>query len=166
MTIFLSGFMGCGKTTIGKLLAHKMGLGYIDSDEYIAEREGMSIPEIFAEKGEPYFRKTEAEAIKCLGGKNYVIACGGGAMLNDYTAAYAAGIGAVIFLDVPFDVCYNRICGDENRPIVMSSTRDELLLRYNTRYPIYKKHSALHIDCNESPIICVKRIMTGLCVRN
>lgn len=63
MTIFLCGFMGCGKTTVGEILAKKLGLPLIDTDAYIVEQEGKSIPDIFAQDGEPYFRKKEAEAI-------------------------------------------------------------------------------------------------------
>ena len=75
--IVLSGFMGCGKTTVGEILAKQLGLPLIDTDAYIVEQEGRSIPEIFAQEGEPYFRKVEAQAIRTLCTKNAVIACGG-----------------------------------------------------------------------------------------
>ena len=68
MTIYLCGFMGCGKSTIGKILARKTGLKFTDLDDYIEETEKMSIPEIFAEKGESYFREKEAKAVKDLSG--------------------------------------------------------------------------------------------------
>lgn len=152
MTVFLCGFMGCGKTTVGKIAAKKLGYCFCDSDELIVEREGMSIPEIFAEKGEPYFRQVEAEVIKSLCGKNTIVACGGGAMLNPDTAAEAAKAGAVIFIDLDFEACYERICGDENRPIVMSSTKDELEERFNARYDVYMKHSTMQIDGSGSPL--------------
>ena len=64
MTIYLCGFLGCGKSTIGKLLAQKTGLKFTDLDDYIEETEKMSIPEIFASKGESYFREKEAKAVK------------------------------------------------------------------------------------------------------
>ena len=70
MTIFLCGFMGCGKSTIGKLLAKAMGLLYIDSDEYIVEQEKMTIPQIFEKYGEPVFRQKEAQALKLKSKKN------------------------------------------------------------------------------------------------
>ncbi len=151
MTIFLCGFMGCGKTTTGKLLAKKLGLGYTDTDELIVRNENMSIPEIFAQKGEPYFREVEAETVKSLCGKNYVVACGGGALLNCDTAAAAAENGVTVFLDVPFEMCYERIKGDSNRPIVAASTKDELHDRFDQRYEVYKKNSALTVPCTGSP---------------
>ena len=63
MTVFLCGFMGCGKTTVGRLAAKKLGCGFCDTDDLIVEDQKMSIPDIFAEKGEPYFRQVEAEKI-------------------------------------------------------------------------------------------------------
>lgn len=152
MTVFLCGFMGCGKTTVGKLAAKKLGYGFCDSDELIVEREGMSIPEIFAQEGEAYFRQVEAEVIKSLCGKKAVVACGGGAMLNPDSAAAAAKSGAVIFLDLDFEACYKRISGDENRPIVVNSTKEELEERFNSRYDVYKKHSTVQIDGSGSPM--------------
>lgn len=152
MTVFLCGFMGCGKTTVGKLAAKKLGCGFYDSDEVIVEREGMSIPEIFAQKGEAYFRQVEAEVIKFLCDKKAVVACGGGAMLNPESAAAAAKAGAVIFLDLDFETCYARISGDANRPIVMSSTKEELEERFNSRQQVYMKHSTMQIDGSGNPM--------------
>ena len=152
MTVFLCGFMGCGKSTVGKLAAKKLGCGFFDTDELIVERENMSIPEIFAQKGEPYFRKVEAEVVKSVCGKTAVIACGGGAMLNPESAKSAAESGAVVFLDVDFDTCYERICGDSNRPIAAASSKEELLQRFNARHEIYLKHSTIQIKSNGSPV--------------
>jgi len=158
MTVFLCGFMGCGKSTIGKLLAKNMGLSYIDTDELIVENEGMKIPEIFEKFGEPHFRKIEAETIKSLCSKNAVVSCGGGAMLNPDTAEYANKNGAVVFIDVPFEVCYNRIKNDENRPLVKNGTKESLEALYDTRYPVYSKHAGIKADCNNSPLRCAELI--------
>ncbi len=152
MTIFLCGFMGCGKTTVGKLAAKKLGCGFCDSDDIIVETQGMSIPEIFEEKGEPYFRSAEADVIRSLCGKKTVVACGGGAMLNPDSAKTAAESGAVIFLDVNFETCYARIRGDRNRPIAAASTKEELRQRFDARHEIYMKHSTIRIDANGSPM--------------
>lgn len=151
MTIFLCGFMGCGKTTTGKILAKKLGCGYVDTDELIVKNEEMSIPDIFAQKGEPYFRQIEAETVKSLCGKKSVVSCGGGAMLNPVTAKFASENGAVVFLDVPFDTCYERIKDDANRPIAASSTKQELLDRFNQRHEIYLANSSVRINCIGTP---------------
>lgn len=147
MTVFLCGFMGCGKSTTGRMAARKLGLGYGDTDELIVKKEKMTIPEIFELKGEAYFRSVEAETVKSLCGKNMIVSCGGGAMLNPETAAAAREKGIVIYLEVPFDVCYNRIKNDPNRPIAASSTREQLQERYDSRHGIYSKNSTVTISC-------------------
>ena len=151
MTIFLCGFMGCGKTTVGELLAKKLGLPLIDTDAYIVEQAGKSIPDIFAQDGEPHFRKLEAEAIRTLCTRNAVISCGGGAMLKDINAEAAAKFGTVVYIDVPYDVCYDRISGDTNRPIVMANTKESLEEIYNDRVPLYLAHSQVKADGSRSP---------------
>lgn len=152
MTVFLCGFMGCGKTTAGRLAAKKLGCSFCDTDDLIVEDQQMSIPEIFEQKGEPYFRETEARIVKSVCGKKTVAACGGGAMLNPDTAKAAAEAGEIIFLDVDFETCYERICGDKNRPIAASSTKEELLERFNQRREVYLKHSTIRIECTGSPM--------------
>ena len=163
MTVFLCGFMGCGKSTIGKLAARKLGGGFCDSDDLIVRTLDMTIPEIFAQKGEPFFRKTEAEIVKSLCGKTTVAACGGGAMLNPDTAKAAKESGsAVIFLDVPFAMCYERIKDDTNRPIVMNSTKEELEKLYNDRRRIYISNSTIRLECCGSPVEIAEQIADSI----
>lgn len=151
MTIFLCGFMGCGKTTAGRLAAKKLGYAYFDTDELIVQKTDMTIPEIFSKKGEPFFRQIEAEIVVSLCEKNAVVSCGGGAMLNSNSAMTALKNDCVVFLDVPFEVCYNRIENDTNRPIASSSTKDELHKRYLQRYDVYMNNSNIQIDCSGTP---------------
>ena len=84
MTLYLCGFMGCGKTTVGKIISKKLGLAYFDSDEEIVAKEKMTIPEIFDKMGEPYFRKSEAETIKNFVNYKAVVSCGGGAKRRNH----------------------------------------------------------------------------------
>lgn len=152
MTIFLCGFMGCGKSTVGQILAKKSGCGFCDTDELIVKNEGMTIPEIFSQKGEPYFRTVEAETVKSLCGKNTVVACGGGAMQNSETAeAVKNNGGVIVYLNVPFDVCYDRIKNDSNRPIVVNNTKEQLEEIYNNRRDIYMKNSTIMVEAVGSP---------------
>ena len=162
MTIFLCGFMGCGKTTVGEILAKKLGLPLIDTDAYIVEQEGKSIPDIFAQDGEPYFRKKEAGAIRTLCTQNAVISCGGGAMLNPDSADYARKNGAVVLLDESFDTCYGRIQGDTNRPIVQRSTREELHQLFDKRSGTYRAHASHVIPGGVSPEEMAERIMAAV----
>lgn len=163
MTVFLCGFMGCGKSTIGRLAAKKLGCGFCDTDDLIVRTLDMTIPDIFAQKGEPFFRKTEAEIVKSLCGKTTVAACGGGAMLNPDTAKVAKESGsAVIFLDVPFEMCYERIKDDTNRPIVMNSTKEELEKLYNDRRSIYISNSTIRLECCGSPVEIAEQIASSI----
>lgn len=153
MTVFLCGFMGCGKTTVGKITARKLGCNFYDTDELIVEDQNMTIPEIFAEKGELYFRKIEADIVKSMCGKSAVIACGGGAMLNFDTVKAVTDAGeSIVFLDIDFNTCYERISDDANRPLVVNNTKVELKAIFDARYEIYKNHSTVCIDASGSPI--------------
>ncbi|MGB3729646.1 MAG: shikimate kinase, partial [Thermodesulfobacteriota bacterium] len=82
--IFLVGFMGAGKSTVGKILADKIGYGYYDADKFIEEQAGTTITQIFAEHGEPYFRDLESESLETLAAKEkLVVATGGGVVQRD-----------------------------------------------------------------------------------
>ncbi len=161
MTIYLCGFMGCGKSTVGERLAKKLGCPFVDMDAYIEERAGMTIPEIFEKCGEPHFRDLETQAIRELAGRDGVIACGGGAMLREENAKIAAEHGSVVYLDVPFHICYCRIA-DSDRPIVRRSTREELETLYNTRNGIYRKHSTHIVECSKTPAAATAAICEAL----
>ncbi len=148
MTIYLCGFMGCGKSTIGTMLSGRLGMKFTDLDSYITEKEKMSIPEIFSSKGEAYFREAEASAIIELSCQNNIIACGGGTILNDNSAKIANQNGEVIFLDVSFQTCYERIKGDKNRPLVMNNSKKELKNIFDQRQSIYLKNSSVSINAD------------------
>jgi len=160
--VYLCGFMGCGKTAAGKLLAEKLGCGFTDMDGYITEKEGMTIPQIFAEKGENYFRAAETESVRELAENGGVIACGGGAMLKKENADIASEAGTVVYIEVPFGVCYSRISGDRNRPIVMNNTKEELEFIYDSRVPIYRQNSDITVSGSGSPKDIAERIAAAV----
>ena len=153
MTIFLCGFMGCGKTRLGRVLAQLLHLPLIDLDDYIVQQEGRSIPEIFAENGEPYFRAVEAQA---------VISCGGGAMLNAESAAAARETGAVVLLDQSFAVCYSRIKNDTNRPLVQRNTKEQLETIYHQRDSVYRAHANYIVPAGNTPEESAQRVLDAL----
>ncbi|MBQ5330639.1 MAG: shikimate kinase [Oscillospiraceae bacterium] len=162
MTVYLCGFMGCGKSTVGKLLAKNLGQRFTDMDAYIVQCERMSIPDIFSFRGEEYFRDRETAAIEQLGLQGGVIACGGGAMLREENAALAAHHGRTVFIDVPFETCYERIKNDSNRPLVVNNTRASLEELFNKRRVIYLKNTAVHIAGTGSPMEIAKRIAADI----
>ena len=157
--IFLCGFMGCGKTTVGKIVADISGRAFIDLDNYIEDAAGMTIPEIFEKYGEPHFRALETEALGLLSESYSVIATGGGALLSAQNSCIASKNGLVIFIDTPFEMCYDRMCDDPHRPIAASSTKEQLKARYDERYPKYKQNSAITISGEGTPEEIAARIL-------
>lgn len=146
-TVYLCGFMGCGKSHIGRLLSAELDRELVDLDRYITEKEGMTIPEIFSKFGEPHFRRLEAEYIRQLSG-GYIVATGGGALINDNTAEFARQSGLSVYINVPFDICYSRIKNDPNRPLVVNNTPEQLRQIYDTRAKIYRRNSMAMVNGN------------------
>ena len=118
--IILTGLMGCGKSSVGKLLAKQLsGYIFIDIDDVIVDLEGMSIPDIFAKKSENYFREQEKELIKQFSEEEgLVIALGGGSFENEESRNILLETGKVIYLKANTDTLYERIKGDKNRPLL------------------------------------------------
>ena len=158
-TVFLCGFMGCGKTTVGKLLAEKSGRIFVDMDSYIEDSQHRTIAEIFASDGEARFRELEREAVVSLAASGYIVATGGGAMVDPVNAQAARQGGRVVFIDTPFELCYERIRGDRRRPLAASATREELLERFNARREKYLSAADSIADGSASPIQICSGIM-------
>lgn len=150
-SVFLCGFMGCGKSTVGKVAAGMLGMQFIDLDEFIEKQEGMTIPVIFSKKGEEYFRACETRAIAQFEGQTAVVATGGGALLREENAEAAQKAGKVIFIDTDFDTCYERIKDDPHRPIAYNSTKQQLKERFEQRRPLYLAHSQFTLNGALSP---------------
>ncbi len=150
--------MGCGKTTVGKLLAKQLGCKCIDLDDYIEQQAGMSIPEIFSQKGEPYFRELETKALTDLAAVGAVVATGGGALLSDKNGEVAKSSGLAVFIDTDFDTCYDRIKDDPHRPIAASSTKEQLKERFDSRRPLYMAHSHSSVSGDAAPLAIAAEI--------
>lgn len=153
-SVYLCGFMGCGKSHIGRMLSVQLGRELVDLDKVIVEREGMSIPDIFARYGEPHFRTLEAKYIRELSG-GYIVATGGGALINDSTAEFARQSGLSVYINTSFELCYERIKADRNRPLVMNNTPEQLYELYRTRAEIYRRNSMAMVNGNaKDSVIC------------
>lgn len=118
--IILTGFMGTGKSTIGKAIAKRLGRPFIDTDILIEEEAGMTIPVIFAERGEEQFRALERTIIGqvCDQQQEAVIATGGGAMVNEENVQRLKESGTVICLTATPEVLLSRVRGNEDRPLL------------------------------------------------
>lgn len=144
-TVYLCGFMGCGKSHVGRMLSAQMNREFIDLDKYIVTMEKLSIPEIFDKFGEPHFRKLEAKYIRELSGGK-IVATGGGALINDETAKFARESGISVYINTSFEICYRRIKGDTNRPLVMNNTPKQLEELYNKRAEIYRRNASYMVN--------------------
>ena len=146
--VFLVGLMGAGKTTIGRILARKLGLRFIDSDHEIEARTGASIPWIFEIEGEASFRRREADVIRELTGQaGIVLATGGGAILNPDNRAFLKARGTVIYLRASVNSILQRTAHDKNRPLLQTADpRKKLEELMAVREPLYMEIADLVID--------------------
>lgn len=117
--IVLIGFMGTGKTTISEQLCKMYGMEIIDMDQVIAEREGRSIPEIFATEGEEYFRTLETNLlIELQSRNNAIISCGGGAAMRERNVVEMKKNGKVVLLTATPETIYERVKDSDDRPVL------------------------------------------------
>lgn len=145
MNIILIGFRGAGKTTVGSMLSQRLGKEFIDADEYLEQKEGKTIKDIFAIGGERLFREIEAQVIAELSLlNNKIIATGGGVILREENIKNLKRNGIFIFLDADADTLYRRISGDSltnrRRPNLTSQGGyQEIQHLLELRKPLYDK---------------------------
>jgi shikimate kinase len=138
--VILVGFMGAGKSSVGRILAARLGRCFVETDEMITATEGCSIPEIFAEKGEAHFRALEDEAVRLLALKQgNVIATGGGLPCGDGRAEALHAIGTVVWLSGDFGVLYERALRGGDRPMLSGKTPEQAEALYTARQPFYAR---------------------------
>ena len=119
--ILLVGFMGAGKTTIGKLLAKSMGFSFIDTDTEIEKEEGISVAQIFENKGEEYFRELESNFIDNIYQNKYIIATGGGMPCHKDNMRKLKKLGTVLFINTSYDSIIERLkINQKSRPLIKS----------------------------------------------
>lgn len=117
--IFLVGFMGAGKTTVGRILARKLGYRYCDADKVIETKAGKTVSDIFSAFGEEYFRDLESETLYSLAGKTkQVIATGGGAVVREENREAMKKGGVTIYLKAPMSVIWERVRHSKTRPLL------------------------------------------------
>jgi len=142
--VFLVGFMGAGKTTVGRHLARLLAWDFVDLDERIVAGEGLEIPQIFATKGEAHFRRLEMEILASLRGRaRVVVACGGGTYAQDDSRRIIDGLGRAVWIRLPLEVALSRCSNDTGRPLLKSAAQADDL--YRRRLPSYRA-APLHVD--------------------
>jgi len=150
-SIYLVGFMGCGKTTVGKILAKALNRQFIDLDEKIVSHTGKSIPTIFEESGENGFRKIESEVLKKELSKNSIISTGGGIVTRPENMVFMKQNGIVFYLESTIETLYNRIHQDPNRPNAVNRSIEELNTLFISRKSLYEKADITISDTEKSP---------------
>lgn len=156
MRIYLTGFMGAGKSSVGRALAARLAVPFVDLDEEIVERAGASIPTIFAAGGETEFRRLEREALEALLTRpelaDAVIATGGGTVAWAGTAERLAASGVTVWLNLPFATIAERIggLGKRDRPLFRDETQAFAL--YRERLAAYRRCDVeVAVAAEESP---------------
>lgn len=145
--LILIGFMGAGKTTIGKLFSKEKGRNFVDTDERIVREQGKSIPELFDERGEGYFRDLETELLKkmLMDTKGAVISVGGGMPVRKENRELLRMLGCVIYLSATKETILSRVRGDGSRPMLNGEDLEARVIRLlQERETLYKK--AAHVE--------------------
>jgi len=146
--IVLIGFMGSGKTSIGRRVAERLGFQFLDTDAVIVEREGMQVAEIFKRQGEAWFREQETAALRSMSHLNRaVISTGGGIVGREENHALLRGLGFVVWLTASEEVIFERVSRNKKRPLLQTenprATVHELL---EQRRPLYQAVAQLTLE--------------------
>jgi shikimate kinase len=151
-SIVMVGLMGCGKSSIGRRLASRLDIPFVDADDEIEAAAGMSIPEIFAAHGEAHFRDGERKVIRrLLAHGPQVLATGGGAYMNDETREAIAAAGIAVWLKAELPVLMRRVMKRSDRPLLKAADPEAVMRDLMTsRYPVYAK-AHLTVDSHDVP---------------
>lgn len=161
--IIIIGFMGCGKTAVGRTLAHRLDLPMVDLDRVIADQQGRTAAQLIREDGEPAFRAIETKVLHQLleSGERGVIALGGGAWITEINRKLIDQYNCVsVWLDTPFDLCWQRIeASEEDRPL--GRTREQAEQLFRVRQPLYQQATIrVPVEAHESLDSIVARLET------
>ncbi|MBO3747936.1 shikimate kinase [Streptosporangiaceae bacterium NEAU-GS5] len=159
----LIGPPGSGKTTVGRLLAERLGVGFRDTDTDVEDKAGKSVSDVFVDDGEERFRELEATAVRdALSGHDGVLSLGGGAVLSPLTQELLAG-HHVVYLQVGLDQAVRRVGLAAARPLLVLNPRSRLRTLMEERRPIYERLAAITIATDDhEPDDIVAEIVKGL----
>ena len=161
MIVYLVGMPGAGKSVVGKELAGRLGVPFIDLDAEIERQAGAGVTDIFADEGEAAFRAREAAALTDVGMHDpAVVACGGGVVLEPANRITLRNTGVVVFLDVPLEQLRDRVRPAADRPLIRSEGDLERLLA--DREPLYREFAAHVVDGTGPPSDVAEAIVEEL----
>lgn len=160
-SIILCGFMSSGKTTVGRALAKRLDVSYVDTDELIVKRSQMAISEMFEIYGEEYFRDLEYRTALEVGSMPpCVISTGGGMLTFDRNGKALKESGIIICLIRDFENIYGEISNDSSRPLAYKKSKDELKKVLDLRMDKYQKYADYIVENNKEPEDCVEKIIS------
>lgn len=169
MKVFLIGFMGCGKSTIGRALAERLEFDFVDTDALIEERLGMKIEEVVATKGEMFFRHIETELLREITSQkddteSIIVACGGGMACCNTNLLMMLYGGTTIYLQSSENVLYDRLKNEKsNRFLIKNKTDDELktyiAATLSQRHKSYYSQADMIISNNDSVDDCIEKLL-------
>lgn len=161
--VFLCGYTSSGKTTVGKELAKQLGVPFFDTDKLLEQQTGQTPQQIFAEKGEAYFRDLEHEIARQT--SSYppcVISTGGGMLTSERNGKLLSAAGTIIYLNRPFEACYRSLMQTPERPLIKNNTKEELLERYEKRAAAYQAYADFMVKNDRTPKLTAQRILEFL----
>jgi shikimate kinase len=160
--IYLVGFMGSGKSTVGKILAEKLNMNFVDIDKLIEEKEGMKIKNIFEQKGESYFRELERKQIEAIvNQEGFVVSTGGGLGANLDNMNLMKKNGDVVWLDVSLNTVLDRLKNDQDRPLLKQPTEKTRQL-FEERKNVYRLANIRINADKKTPSQIVEEILTKI----
>ena len=161
--IVLMGFMGAGKTTIGKKLAKALECEFIDTDEWIEKEQGRKISDIFAEDGEAVFRDMETDLLKRLqeSEEKFVLSIGGGMPVREENRALLRNLGIVIYLKTSKEEIIRRVSGNKNRPLLQGGDLEEKVTNLmDAREQIYVETAHVEVITDgKNPLEVIEEII-------
>ena len=162
--IILIGPPGAGKTSVGKALAKKLSLNFLDSDKIVEEKSGKSISEIFITDGEPAFREMERSAVMdLLENQDGVIALGGGSVMDIEVSKRLLPMANVVFLDVSISNAAPRVGFNRDRPLLLGNPRQQWIALMEKRRSTYEALSKTRVSTdNKKPVEVVEEIVKEL----
>ncbi len=164
-TIVMVGMMGAGKTAVGRALAARLGVPFLDSDHEIEAAANMTIPEIFARDGEPFFRQKERQVIaRLLEEERGVLSTGGGAFLAEENREVISATGVAVWLNADLEVLWNRVRPRDTRPLLRTpDPHATLSALYRDRVPLYQKADLAVVSDGQASIeTMVDRVLVAL----
>lgn len=151
--IFLIGFMGAGKTSVGRMLSKETGLDFVDLDDFIEKKLRMTIPEIFSQFGELFFRDAESDALRYIAQKKgRIVATGGGVVLREENWKIMGKEGITIYLEASAEILWSRVKNNKSRPLLqVESPFDRVRELLSQRTLLYEKADLIVDTENISP---------------